>query len=80
MQKDTVDKSRDTNLPVKAFTNVEAQDFSEHIVIPHGYTKIDRETFWNRSDVKSIVIPDNVKSIGKDAFEECNNLTNNNPR
>ena len=40
-------------------------------IIPEGTTMIEKSAFENRSDLKSIVIPNSVTVIGQDAFRVC---------
>jgi hypothetical protein len=55
---------------VSVLTKVEAQKLmkAREVVIPNGYRVIDDEAF-RRSDVKSVLIPEGVVSIGRSAFE-----------
>jgi tetratricopeptide (TPR) repeat protein len=46
------------------------------IAIPNGVTKIDDYKFRGKSTLKSVIIPEGVKSIGRSAFCECTSLTN----
>ena len=43
----------------------------ESVVIPKGITEISDYTFWCCKNLKTVVIPDSVKSIGENAFERC---------
>ena len=46
---------------------------SSSVTIPNTVISIEKEAF-NRSPLKSITIGNGVKSIGNNAFKECNNL------
>ena len=53
---------------------------SEYIKIPSTYngipvTQIADEAFWNSLNLKHVVIPDSIVSIGNSAFKFCFNLT-----
>ena len=43
--------------------------------IPEGTKVINKGTFKNRLDIKNIIIPNSVTSIGDEAFACCNSLT-----
>ena len=60
-----VDQERSVNA---WWWNVE-EDGTLHI--PDGITEIEPYMFYNRSDIKSITIPDSVTDIGNDAFYGC---------
>ena len=44
------------------------------IVLPEGLTSVDKYAFY-ASALTSIVIPENVSSLGEGAFAECSNMT-----
>ncbi len=44
------------------------------LVIPDGYTEIEKETFRNYKSLKSVTIPEGVKKIGWRSFEGCTSL------
>lgn len=44
-------------------------------LITYGEKHIERCAFRNRKDITSVIIPDNVTSIGDYAFQGCSNLT-----
>lgn len=56
-------------LPLAAITS--SGEFS----IPDYVTRIENGAFENWDDLTSISIPSSVKSIGKNAFKDCTNLT-----
>ena len=41
------------------------------VFLPHGIVKIDNHVFEEREDIKSVVIPDGVTTIGNSAFWFC---------
>ena len=43
------------------------------VVIPEGVERIGNHWFW-RSEIESVTVPANVKTIGPDAFYDCKNL------
>ena len=50
----------------------------EHTVkftLSNGITSISNYTFWNCSELTSIIIPDSITSIGDSAFYNCSGLT-----
>ncbi|MBQ7835677.1 MAG: leucine-rich repeat protein [Clostridia bacterium] len=50
------------------------ETLAEDIVIPNGITAIKQYAFMG-SNIKSLTVPNSVKSIGESAFESCENLT-----
>ena len=44
------------------------------LIIQNNVTRIGENAFSNRTNLKSVTIPDSVKSIGTSAFWECENL------
>lgn len=48
--------------------------FYTHRLEISGYGKINEGTFRNRTDIKSVVIGDEVTEIGDNAFDGCTNL------
>lgn len=44
-------------------------------IIPKGTTEIEEDAFKDCEELKAIVIPDSVDSIGKSAFSGCTNLS-----
>lgn len=44
------------------------------LIIQDNVTRIGENAFSNRTNLKSVTIPDSVKSIGTSAFWECENL------
>lgn len=51
------------------YTGTEAE-----LTLPDGITEIYKYAFYNRTDIKSVVISDSVKSIGDYAFQGCKNM------
>ena len=60
------------------------KDYEGDIVIPekltyagveYSVTRIGREAFYNQGKLKSIVMPNTIKSVGENAFLYCSNLT-----
>ena len=45
------------------------------LIIPYGTTRIESWEYYNRSDLKEVIIPDTVTSIGVEAFGFCRNIT-----
>ena len=61
---------------VKTISSNAFEDFElENIVIPEGVTELGNSAFLN-SKIKSISLPSTLKSIEKNAFSGCNDLTN----
>ena len=46
----------------------------ENIIIPKGYTAISHNSFYGRSGIMSITVPESVKSIAGKAFGACSDL------
>ncbi len=46
------------------------------LVIPDGYTEIEKGTFRDCHSLKSVTIPEGVKKIGRRMFEGCTSLRN----
>ena len=44
------------------------------LTIPQSVTTIAPSAFWGAIDLESVVIPENVKEIGRDAFKRCSSL------
>ena len=44
------------------------------LTVPEGVTAIGTGAYKKRSDIKSIVFPSTLKTIGEDAFSSCKNL------
>lgn len=70
-------KLRTVEIP-ESVTKIRKGTFSDtglySITIPNSVTEIEESAFWY-SALRSIVIGKNVKSIGYNAFLDCNNLT-----
>ncbi len=47
----------------------------EIIEIPEGVTSIKEKVFENNEQIKSVVFPDSLKTIGSCAFSGCSNIT-----
>ena len=41
------------------------------VVIPEGVEKIGEKAFYGNKTITEVTMPDSVRSIEKDAFEEC---------
>ena len=65
------DKKKELVGNSSSVTNSEGID----LVIPEGTTEIKEGEYEGRTDIKSVIIPSSVVSIGKDAFFGCENLT-----
>ena len=50
---------------------VEAPDNMTELIIGDGVTKIGDKAFYGFNTIRSIVIPDNVQSVGSQAFANC---------
>lgn len=48
---------------------------AENVVVPEGVTRIEENAF-HAHGAKTIVLPESLKTIGKEAFYECFNLDN----
>jgi len=46
------------------------------LVVPDGVFSIADGAFWGCKRITSVILPESVKSIGKDAFKDCINLKN----
>ena len=55
-------------------TTMELVEGCNNTVIPEGVKSIGDYAFWGRTNLKSITIPANVTSIGKEVFEFCDSL------
>ncbi len=67
----------DGNLAIRAAS----EEFPENVIIPDYYqqqkiTAINGSAFYQRSEIKSIRIPDTITVIGESAFQNCSNLRN----
>ena len=47
----------------------------QNVIIPEGFTSIEKEAFYDCSSLKSVKIPSSVKSIENYAFYNCSSLT-----
>lgn len=47
---------------------------SEMYEIPYGVTSIDESAFLCKTNLKRIIIPDSLQSVGDDSFVGCKNL------
>ena len=50
------------------------QYIEKNMELPQNCRSISAETFFNRPDIRSVVIPPNVKYLGKWIFHGCNRL------
>lgn len=57
-----------------AFTGNQTNMMVEKVSLPSSLTKISDYAFW-QSNIKSILIPSNVKTIGNSAFFDCKELS-----
>ena len=48
--------------------------FEENIIVPSVVTVIDEKAFYNNIRLKSIILPEGLKSIKSEAFYRCRNL------
>ena len=48
----------------------------ENVKLSNNLTKIDWNTFSGCKNLKDIIIPDSVESIGESAFKDCSSLEN----
>ena len=60
-----------TALPTQAFYNSKNV---EHLILPNTLITIGEEMFY-QSDLRSVVIPTNVTTVGYSAFKRCSSLT-----
>ena len=60
-----------TALPTQAFYNSKNV---EHLILPNTLITIGEEMFY-QSDLRSVVIPTNVTTVGYSAFDYCSSLT-----
>ena len=60
-----------TALPTQAFYNSKNV---EHLILPNTLITIGEEMFY-QSDLRSVVIPTNVTTVGYSAFLQCSSLT-----
>ena len=60
-----------TALPTQAFYNSKNV---EHLILPNTLITIGEEMFY-QSDLRSVVIPTNVTTVGYSAFKRCSKLT-----
>ena len=60
-----------TALPTQAFYN---SKYVEHLILPNTLITIGEEMFY-QSDLRSVVIPTNVTTVGYSAFKRCSSLT-----
>ncbi len=63
-------KIQDANCIMDGTTLIKYIGTDHHIVLPDGITEIADETFFG-TKIKSIVIPEGVKKIGRGVFENC---------
>ena len=60
---------------VKVLSSASVVDENGVLTIPEGVTAIGASAYERRSDIKSIVFPSTLKTIGDSAFASCANLT-----
>ena len=63
-----------TGVITKAF--VDSSDYVNAVVIEDGVTAIGANIFAELGNLKSVTIPESVRSIGSYAFYNCQNLSN----
>lgn len=44
------------------------------VAVPHGVTGLEMGCFSSNEEIEEIMLPDTLKYIGKDCFENCPNL------
>ena len=71
-------RNKEINVNVKLTRDLVEKMFErtpniQRVVIPRGFTSIEKEAFMQRN-IESVIIPDSVKIIGEGAFCLCKNL------
>ncbi len=70
------DNFTDFNYKIKdGITITKYNGSATNVTIPQGTTRIDENTFSNKTTITSVTIPDSVTSIGNSAFNGCSGLT-----
>lgn len=68
-------KETDQGITITKYTGMDPKPRIENAYNGKPVTEIADETFFNCVRLKSVVIPDSVKAIGRSAFEGCTSLT-----